>query len=236
MKNFSGTVTAIATKQLQQMNPYIWLMEFEVPTDPATRYRFTNFETPISRGTGPGGVALTYYPKKIAHGDLSQSAKGDLSQYTINVSHINLEMMAALEAYDGLVNQPVTIRLVNSLALSNPSAESRFDGRISSCRVTQDVASFTIGQSNLQRRQFPASRWIAHHCPWRFGSSECGYVIPAGATNAVGGGFNFCGRTLASCTERGEDEVDRGVLNSDGEADHPLRFGGAPGIQLGESL
>ena len=236
MKNFAGTVTATAAKQLQQMNPFIWLLEFEVPTDPPTRYRFTNFETPVSRGTGPGGVELIYYSKKIAHGDLSQSAKGDLSQFTINVSNVNLELMSPLETYDGLVGQPVTVRLVNSLALNNPAAESRYDGRVQSCKVTQDVATFTIGQANLQRRQFPMSRWIAHHCPWRFASLECGYVMPVAPGNTVGTGFDFCGRTLASCTERGDDEDARGVFNSDGEVNHPLRFGGAPGIQLGESL
>lgn len=236
MKNFSGTVTAAASKQLQLMNPFRWLLEFEVPTDPPTRFRFTNNETPISRGTGPGGVALTYYPKPIAHGDLTQDAKGDLQEVTINVSNITLELMTVLEAYDGLIGQPVILRLVNTLALSQAGAESRYDGRVASCRVTDSVAVFRVGQANLQRKQFPGNRWIAHHCPWRFGSAECGYVIPDTPGDTVGTGFSFCGRTLAQCTERGADEEARGILNSDGEPNHPLRFGGAPGIQLGEVL
>jgi hypothetical protein len=104
------------------MSPCIWLLEFEVPSSPATRYRFTNFETAVSRGFGPGGVPLLYYPKQIAHGDLTQSAKGDLQNLTVNVSNVNLEMMEALELYDGLIGQPFTLRLVNSLALTDPNA------------------------------------------------------------------------------------------------------------------
>ena len=135
MKNWAGTVQAEASKQLRQMSPCIWLLEFEVPSSPATRYRFTNFETVVSRGFGPGGVPLLYYPKQIAHGDLTQSAKGDLQNLTVNVSNVNLEMMEALELYDGLIGQPFTLRLVNSLALTDPNAEMRYDGRVANCKV-----------------------------------------------------------------------------------------------------
>ena len=236
MKNWAGTVQAEASKQLRQMSPCIWLLEFEVPSSPATRYRFTNFETVVSRGFGPGGVPLLYYPKQIAHGDLTQSAKGDLQNLTVNVSNVNLEMMEALELYDGLIGQPFTLRLVNSLALTDPNAEMRYDGRVANCKVNDQVATFTIGQANLQRKQFPSTRWIAHHCPWRFGTAECGYVIPDSPGESIGTGFSTCGRTLAACVERGEDEEARGILNSNGEPNHPLRFGGAPGIQLAETL
>ena len=237
MKDFSGSILAVAKNQLAQMDPLRWLVEVELPTDPATRFRATNSDADISRGTGPTGVPLLYHRFPIAIGDYSTNSKGDFSNLVINVCNVTLELMPYMETYDGLVGQPIDIRLVSLLALTDPNAQIQTNGKIAHCSITQDVISFQLSALNLTRPLFPKNRFLAHHCRWRFGGAECGYTIPVGANNisrAIGGGtgFSICGRTLTECEIRGGDEFAAGIFNADGIVNHPLRFGAEPGIQL----
>jgi len=228
MKDFRSTVMEAALQQLASSDPFIWLIEVRVPSDPPQRLRLTNYSTPISRGTDTGGHPLIWYPFPIAHGDMSEQVRGSLSDLTINVCNVTREIMDELELYQGLVDQPVVIRLVHSQGLNDPAAESRFDGNVVQTNVRDSVASFKIAATNVTKTLFPKNRLLAFDCGWVYGSSQCGYAIPAVCTNVVGGGFDFCGRTLDDCVERGEDEEARGLASR-----HPDRFGACPGIRLG---
>lgn len=226
MKDFSATVFATASKQLAVSQPFIWLVEVEVPTDPATRYRLTNYNETVQRGTNSDGDPVEFSPYPIAFGNLRATNAADLESITINVANVALELMENLEAYDGLVGQPVALRLVNLEGLADENAELRFDGQVTGVVVNERVATFTVGCPNLTKSLFPRNRYVAHHCQWRFGSPECGYIIPAVPGETVGTGFSTCGRTLAQCEERGDDEDARGLT-----IQHPERFGGYPGIR-----
>lgn len=228
MKDFSATILAAAKAQLEASQPLIWLVSVEVPTDPPTRYRLTSYPEAVARGQSSSGADLTYSPFPLAFGDFRQSSKGDLSPLTINVANVTAEMMAVLQEHKGLVGQDAVIRLVHIQALADPNAEASWRGRISGCSVDDTVASFTLGAVNLQKRPFPADRYVANHCGVRFGGPECGYVIPAAPGETIGTGFSTCPRTLTACGVRGQDETARGLI-----ARHPLRFAGFPGIQLG---
>lgn len=228
MKDFRGTYVEIAAKQLALSEPFIWLIEVEVPTDPPTRYRITNYNSDVSYGVNSLGQPTLYHPFPVVFGDLLEQRRGDLPEITINVGNAGLEMMADLELYNGLVDVPVRIRLVNSAALNDPNAQSQVNGKIARTRVRDDLIAFTISQTNLTKVFFPSKRLLAHDCQHRFGGPDCGYIIPPGATNVIGGGFNFCARTFEDCGIRGDDEVARSLTRL-----HPLRFDGCPGIKGG---
>lgn len=228
MKDFRGTVLAAAKNQLAPDLRMAWIFEVEVPTSPPTRFRLTSNADAIQRGVNTTtGEPLVWSPYPIAVGNLTENAKGDLKGCTVNIGNATQELLEELEAYGGLVDQPAVIRLVPADGPYEPSAERRYDGLVTGVTLKQNVLVVTIGQPNLQKRQFPTHRFLADHCGVRqFGGVRCGYSIPAGATNAVGGGFDFCPMTLAGCEERGDDEEARGLARQ-----HPRRFDNCPGIK-----
>lgn len=235
MKDLAGTVIANARAQLTNLHPFVWLLEIVVPSSPPTVARLTNFDEVVSRGTGPTGIPLEYQPIALALGEMRTTNKADMSDVVINVTNVKKDLMSFLETYDGLVGQDIRLRLVNVLELTNPAAQIELAGRIATTTCTPAVVTFRMGSPNLTRALFPKNRYLAHHCIWRFGGPECGYVIPVSPTESIGGGFSTCGRTVDECEIRGADEEARGILNADGVADHPRRIGAFPGIQIGAS-
>lgn len=235
MKDFTATVVDSWKNQLEQSSPIIWLISLKVPSEPPTRIRITNFNAQVARGVNSVGDPLIYSPFPIAIGDFRQTSGGDLPSTTINIANADLQLKTIINQYKGLIGQEIVIRWVPIDDLQTPEAEGKFVGSITGCNVDAGVISFTYGARNLQKASFPRNRYISNHCQWRFGTEECGYSIPASgsppvstATNTVGGGFDFCPRTLEACEERGEDEDARGLPIL-----HPKRFGGYPGIQRG---
>lgn len=229
MRDFVATTLDSEKNRLAQPDPLIWLIEVEVPTVPPTRFRITNYNDTVSFGSTSLGVGLQYSPFPALHGEISQSGKGDLRDFQVSVGNVTLELMSAIDSYAGLIGQSVVLKLVSSVALNDPNAVMRHDGKISACSVDFEKATFTIGATNLTKANFPKNRYVANHCRWRYGGSECGYIIPASPTNVIGGGFSSCGRTLAECDIRGLDEAARAVT-----VQHPLRFGGFPGTRVGQ--
>jgi phage-related protein len=227
-KDFSGTVFETAIKQRAVIDPFEWLVELEVPSDPPTRYRITSGNESLSYGVSSIGTPIPYYPFPVAIGDLLEQKSGDLPEMTINVANISRELMPVLELYDGLEGAPVRIRLVNRAALDDPYAQIAVEAKVSRVRVKEDVAIFSIGTSNLTKVIFPKNRLLANDCLFRFGSAECGYPIPASPTEVIGGGFSTCGRTFGECDIRGDDEVARSLPRL-----HPRRFDGCPGVRSG---
>lgn len=228
MKDFRNTVLEAATKQLDGLGAYFWLLEVRVPTDPPTRFRVTSNSKPVIRGTDSGGHPIIYYPFPVAHGDLLQQTRGDLTDITFNVANVTLELSQVLDRYDGLTGQPVVIRLVHADGVADPDAEYRTDGKVIRCHVTDQVASFTVSATNLTKALFPKRRMLAFCCASRFGGVECGYAIPASPGETIGTGFSTCSRELEACEERGADETARGLT-----AQHPKRFNAFPGMRNG---
>jgi lambda family phage minor tail protein L len=222
------TLTALLEQhrsQLEDEKPWIWLYEIRVPTDPATRYRLTNYTEPVSFGTSTAGAPLVYSPFPIVHGGIVQTKEGDLPTIQVSVGNVTREIGAALEAHAGLVGACVVIRLVNRDTLADLFSQVREDSLVQSSKATHVAVDFTLAPYNLYQAQFPRNRFLRNYCEFLFGGLECGYAIPPGATGTLGGGFTTCGKTFAQCDERGLDELLRGVT-----VGHPLRFGGFLGI------
>jgi lambda family phage minor tail protein L len=205
--------------KLRSASPWIWLLEVEVPTSPPTRYRFAaNPEAIVFDGQ-------TYSPFPMRVGEVRQSADGDIPTIEVTIDNAALVIGHAVDQYDGLTGQPAKLILVNAADLGNPASRIEESGEVQSVSVSARSVQVQLSAFSLYRLRIPASRYVSRGCRWQFASAECGYEIPSGATNAVGGGFNFCRKSLAACRERGEDEEARTV-----DVLHPKRFGGAPGI------
>lgn len=227
MRDFAGTAIAEATKQMQIDAPLVRLLSLTLPTTPASMLRLANHDRDIQHGNDSAGVPLTWSRFPFSMGELRENRKGDLGTLAVNVCNVTRELMAWIDDYNGLVGQQVTIRTVHTGYLSNPS-KVLFAADVTSCEVDARVAIFTLGSPKLARQVFPARRWLTQCSVIQYGDADCGYTIPTSPTNAVGGGFDFCPRSLEACRLRGDDEVARSLPRL-----HPRRFDGAPGVKAG---
>jgi lambda family phage minor tail protein L len=215
-------LTLARSRQLADEYPWVWLYEVEVPTNPSTRYRLTNYDRNFEYGTDSSGVSLVYEPFPIVQSPVTQSSEGDLPQIQLQVSNESLLVRTVLEDHDGLVGQPIVIKLVHVLQQSDPSAALRFDGQIVSCKATYDRVAWNVSALNLTQAVLPGRRYIRDHCRWRYGDARCGYDLNNGTLSAA---KPSCLKTQADCEAHGDAEVAAGLPRL-----HPARFGGWPGI------
>ena len=221
----TAPLTDVATarsRQLADQYPWIWLYEVEVPTTPPTRYRLTNYDRTIYFGASTQGVPLEYTPFPCVQTDVEQSAEGDLPSLQLQVSNESLFIRSILEDYDGLVGQPIEIKLVHTLELDNPASALKFFGEIQSCRASLDRVTWTIGSRSLTAATIPGQRYIRGHCRFRYGDERCGYDLN---NSALAAAHPSCPKSLTACELRGDAEVAAGL-----DRQHPARFGGWPGI------
>lgn len=228
MKSLASTIFATATKQMQQAGAVVRLLEITVPTTPKSVYRLANYDRDLQFDTTSAGVPLTWKRFPFALGDFRETRQGDIAQLQVGISNVTREMMANVDRFGGLDGEDIRILTVKADALSDVSAQILFQGKVVNCECDETTILLTLGQPSLNREVFPARRELAQCGVVIFGDSECGYPIPASPTNAVGGGFNFCPRSVAACTERGADEAARGLVQL-----HPRRFNGRPGLVNG---
>jgi phage-related protein len=210
------------SRQLADEYPFVWLYEVEVPTSPPTRYRLTNYDKEIAFDTTTLGAPLVYTPFPCVQTPVTKNAEGDLPQIQLQVGNDSLVLREILEEHDGLVGQPVVIKLLHLLERENPSSALRFDGQIVACKVAQDRTTWNISALSLAQATLPGQRYIRGHCRFRYGDERCGYDL----TNAsLSGPYPTCDKTLSACEARGVLQQSLGL-----PVRHPGRFGGWPGI------
>lgn len=180
------------------------LYEVELPTDPATRFRVTNYTSPITRGAASDGTPVVFSPYPVTHSEIALSTSGDLPRFSVQFGNGGLEMVALLDAWDGLIGQPCVVRFVNFEELTNPAAEVRFDALVVACEFTWERVQLTLSAYNLTELRVPSARFLKHHCRHVYKSPACGYS----------GAIATCLRTIDDC---------RVHSNS-------TRFGGFPSI------
>lgn len=216
MREMTDLSTAHA-RQLRDEDPWCWLYEFEVPTDPPTRYRLTNYTEPITFMASSAGVPLVFSPFPIAHSDIRETLEGDLTQFQIQVGS-SAALAAILDQYDGLHGQPVRVFLVNREDLANASSASEFVAQVAGCRIASDRVTLAIGALGLQDAVVPPLRFQRHHCVHEYGGMACGYDLTNSSLLAA---FPACARTFEACVEHGDAEVAAGLTRK-----HAQRFGG----------
>lgn len=215
-------------QRLRDEDPWIWLYEWQVPTDPPTRYRLTNYTEEVPFGVNSStGEPILYLPYPVIHGGIEHSKQGDVPRTRVVVANATREIGEIIDRYRGLEGQPVVIRLVNRAGLSS-GAQVRYDAEIVRARMTTAAVYMDVAAQNIIRSTVPRRRYMRNGCGYPFGGPECGYQIPSSPSNTVGGGFSICGNHHEDCAVRGLDEAARGLANR-----HPLRIGAFLGMGRG---
>lgn len=227
MKDLSATILAAATKQMQNDAPYLTLIQLRVK-ELNVVYRLANSDRDVRFGGTSAGAAIVWQRFPIAVGDFRDTKNGDLAQIQVGLADVSLELRALIHQYRGFLGSEVKILTINAAALSDLDAKLLHVGEIVDCEADEKGVLFSLGQPSLNDAVFPGRRYLTRCGVVTFGDSACGYGIPTSPTNAVGGGFDFCPRSLAACQERGDDEVARGLTRG-----HPRRMDGFPGIAPG---
>lgn len=199
-------------------SPFLWLWEIEVENNPtptpSSVVRLVAAEEEIALGV------RTFYPFPIAQSAIEQSSEGNLPTLTLSVDNTGRWLMPYLDQVGGFLGNRARSWLVNRSAVSESDA-LRFTWHISSAEASAEAVTFRLEVPNPLLRRVPVDRFNPQTCRWVFGSVECGYII-----NAVAA-FTTCGKTLADCIARGDDEDARRIPRR-----HPLRFGGFRGVPL----
>lgn len=207
-----------AAQHLDSIEPFVWLYEFEVPTAPQTRYRFA--------GRYPEQVTFrgnVYYPFPVTHSVQTETTEGDLNEISVTVGNITRQIVTELEAYEGLVGQPVRVLLVNTSDLLSGNAAMEQDFTIRDVSYDEEKVTFKLAVYNLYRTIFPSRRLMRGFCRFQYRGGGCGYAVPTAS-----GGLATCDKTYDGangCIAHGDNEVSTGFTQL-----HPKRFGGFPGI------
>lgn len=151
------------------------------------------------------GHTWTRFPFEIDN--LADGNRGEAPAVSLRVSNISRVMQSYIEPYDGGVDAIVILRVVHAGHLNETTPALRLDFTVLRVNADAKNVSFTLGSSNLFRRQFPCNRFLRNSCRWRFKSGECAYV----------GSETICDKTLTKC---------RNLNNS-------VHFGGFPGVGYG---
>lgn len=218
----------IAVNTLDQKHPYIWMLELEVPTDPPTRYRLVNQPEDYVFGTDTSGLAVTYNAYNFQVGSLQRDTEGGQFNVTVTVSNVRREMQAAVELYDGLVDQPARVLLTNKALGSSNTALLDMRGRVITPTCTERAVVFEIGNPSLYAQKFPRRRISPTYCAHKYGDALCGY------DTTLSGALQTCSKLKDDengCTAHGDAEVAAGLTRQ-----HPARFGGKPGVRRAGGL
>lgn len=221
----------------QPAKPFAWLLSLTVSRGsagvPPVILRITDWHTslqwprPDPAWSAPEqaawAAAWTFWPLPFRFSPFEQNQEGDLPASELAIDNTTRVLMRYLHAGRGLEGNPCTIYMVaqDGLTLAMPNHERReWKLQVQSVHATSEAVVLRIASPNWFDARKPAERYVPNRCRWRFGSSECGYVI-----NSVAA-FTTCNKTVPDCTERGEDHRVRGL-----PVVHPANFGGHLGLQ-----
>lgn len=198
---------------------FYWLYSITIPSDPPEVLRLVrNSETVNYRGAD-------YFPFPIAHEPTKKQNSAGLPLMQLSVSNVTREIIAKLEAHDGLIGQLVTVSLVSETQLGTSGAPLAEDSaKIVNVSVDTSAANFTLGTSDIYNRSVPKLRVTRYSCRHQYQDAACGYSLPTTSPYYL----PTCDKTLDGangCRAHGISYESEGIPPI-----HPLRFGGFPGV------
>ena len=179
--------------------PQAWMWLFEVFFAHATLVlHLVNNEEAIEFGGD------TYQPFPIGFKEIEETSQGDLPTVTIMVGNVSQEIMSFLEEFDGMRDEKVTIRLVNTATNADATAKVESTFRIRSASADHEKATFELAVHPMFELDWPYQRFLRQSCRWRFGSRECGWgftegipgIVPPQAVVDAGNNSSSCDKTL----------------------------------------
>lgn len=189
-------------------------------------YFLTQQSVPITFPATDGDV---YYPFPIEIGEFEQDGEGSRPSLTIRVSNISREIQDALDQYDGLRNETVIVRVVNTAQLGDAANVFDAEFEIKSTEAGEESVEFQVSAHEDLDQQFPSRKFVRGHCPVVYGGIECGWgnagipgLNPPGSTQLL---FS-CSHLLEGpngCREHGQAYADAGETPL-----HPARIWSFP--------
>ena len=203
---------------LASQGRWVWLYELEVPTDPPTRYRFIRDPAQILfRGN-------IYAPFPITHSEVTESDQADLPSLKLTASNASREIIAVLNAHNGLVGQPCRVILTHSLVIPTNDSVWEEDFTILDTTANDEAVTCTLGNMNLYEARLPGERLMRFYCRHEYKGGLCGYAV----STAHPAYLDTCDKSLRGlngCNAHGDSEQAAGIQQV-----HPASFGGFPGI------
>lgn len=119
-----------------------------------------------------GGQTYTSIPAAIE--TQTDTNQGRIEGLTVHVANATREVSAYVENAQ-LLGNTVTRRIVWADTLGDANAYQDWDYRIDSISVTDQVASFSLGRSNLMAVSLPQQRFIRNRCRFVYKDARCQY-------------------------------------------------------------
>lgn len=171
--------------------PYVWLFDVEIPTDPPTRVRITTAGEPVEYEFASDGSPLVWQPYPFTVESIRENTESDLPSIRVAVSNIAREVQALIEEYDGLIGQPCRLRLVHLGTLA-AGAYIIYRGEVISLTADEQVIGFEMGSYSLQRQLMPSQRALRDYCRFKYKGNRCGYTGALPSCDKTLNGPNGC--------------------------------------------
>lgn len=137
-------------------------------------------------------------------GEISEDSDGSDPNVELQIDNVSQAMQYMVEESGGGNNTEIILRVINSKALDQSTAEMEEHFVIQKCSVNQQYITFTLGSEYSARTRRPLNRYMKNNCPFKYKGLRCGAISS----------YETCNHTLQDCRERNNSK----------------RFGGFPGI------
>lgn len=165
-----------AVEAIRSDFPLIWCVEIPIPDSVSPSVlRITSHSESVEFLTDSAGAPLTWDPYPMRVGTLNEDTKGTQQTWTIAIGAQNRQVLALVDAYEGLEEQVVRARLVDLAALAEGLGIIDLRGRIIGCSATQDALTFELGQVDMRRAKLPTQRVSPLRCRYKYKGARCGY-------------------------------------------------------------
>lgn len=134
-----------------QTDPWVWLFDFEIPSDPPQRFRVTSHDEPVPY------LTKRYEPAAIGHSGITEPGDGALPNITVTVQDTSGVAAKIVDEFDGLEGMEVAIRLLSWewIALQEPAQE--VVATVTSATIVDSGSriAFTLGGEDVYGVAFP---------------------------------------------------------------------------------
>lgn len=164
----------------------------------------------------------TYYPYPIERGAIEADAEGGASRTSLSISNVDRMMAAQLERGAGFLDMSVQWSMGLLSHLATPAAFITIPWTVTGSGLTAERAVLSLEARPTTDVDLPPEIYNRIRCIHAFRQGGCTYEPDP----TLGANFQSCGKRLADCIERGNDQVARGLPRT-----LPESFGAFPGIQ-----
>lgn len=218
------TAAGVLSKNaLASADTWVILVEIDATALLGGILRYTSDMSVLTWGTTP----QPYYVMAMSFGDVQENLQGGLPRVDMRLSNLDVNLNAAMNAYDGLRGAVVTVRVIPYDNRAANEAELTEVFVVLETVADNQWITFTLGFADPLSRRFPRDRYTATSCRHRYRLTRyavgtglpvvtpfCRFIGPEPVGPPV---QTTCDHTLKHCIDRG----------------NTAQFGGSPGVDEG---